>query len=131
MVLSLANDLTPIASDAFRTLSSSRIRESDLWTPQVLMQMCKATYPSDMSTALSPSFPTPPPQESLQFVIPREVDALFPFICNPSKRANKQYTVHFKLLELQKDDGILQSNPKKSLFKACEELGMNHSNILK
>ena len=100
-----------------------------LWTPRVLMQTCKATYPSDTSTGLPP-LPAPPPPEPLQCELPKE-DSPLPVICCPSKRARKRYTVNFKLVALQKVDEILQSDPRKSLRKACEEIGMSHVNILK
>ncbi len=99
-----------------------------LWTPQELMQTCKATYPRDMSTVLLP-LPAPPPPELLQFELPRKEDTLLPVICCPSKRTCKQYTINFKLVALQKVDEILQSNLRKSLCIDCEELGMSHVNI--
>ncbi len=66
----------------------------------------------------------------LWFVLPREDDTWLWVISHPIKRAYKWYTVNFNLVALQKVDEILQSNPRKSLHIACEDLGMNHANIL-
>ncbi len=89
-----------------------------LWTPWVLMQTCKATYPSDASIAL-PSLPATPLPETLQFELPRKEDSPLPVTCPPSKRARKRYTVNFKLAALHKIDEILLSDPRKSLRNAC------------
>ncbi len=117
----------PMPTQHFLPLVSEN---ESLWTPWVLMQTCKATYPSEMSTGM-PILPAPPPPEPLQFELQNEEDSLLPVIRCPSKRARKRYTVNFKLVALQKVDEILQSDPRKSLCKACEEIGMSHANILK
>ncbi len=56
--------------------------------------------PSDMSAVLPPSLPAPPPQEQLQFVLPREDDTPLPVICCPRERVRKRYTVNFELVAM-------------------------------
>ncbi len=110
----------------------SEISENEsLWTPWVLMQTSKATYPSDTSIMPLPSLPAPPPHEPLPFVqLPKEEEISLSSVC-PSKRACTRYTVNFKIAALKKVDEILKRDLRKSLRKACEEIGMHHANILK
>ena len=52
----------------------SEISENEsLWTPWVLMQTWKASYPSDMSTMSPLTLPAPPPQKPLALIpLPKE-----------------------------------------------------------
>ncbi len=53
----------------------SEIWENEsIWNPWVLMQTCKASYPSDTSTMPLPSLPAPPPPQEPLLIeqVPKE-----------------------------------------------------------
>ncbi len=95
---------------------SKKSKNESLWTPPVLMQTCKASYPIDTITVPLLSLPVPPPQEPLLIVqLPKEEEIPLSSVC-PRKIKCTHYTVNFKIAALKKVDEILNSDPRKSLL---------------